>query len=184
LKLPRKLLREVHKKCKKFCLLYQEYKAMSEFTQVQSANQYPQKRTKSRRISQLTALVLAVSAGAASLLWQQDTQAHHAFAAEFDGDKPVSLKGKITRLQWTNPHSWLYLDVENDGAVTNWAVEFGAPYALIQKGLRRTDFEIGSEVIVDGYLAKNGKPVANASSVRLPNGKDFFTAADDSPAAR
>jgi len=141
--------------------------------------------SKNRRISQLTALVLAVAAGAASLTYKQDLQAHHAFSAEFDGDRPVLLEGKITRLQWTNPHSWLYLDVEgDDGAVTNWAVEFGAPYALIQKGLRRTDFEIGSEVIVDGYLAKNGRPVANASSVRLPNGKDFFTAAEDSPAAR
>src|SRR5688572_18692601 len=92
--------------------------------------------------------------------------AHHAFAAEFDREQPVELKGKVTRLQWTNPHSWLYVDVvENGGATTNWALEFGAPYSLLRMGLRRTDFPIGTEVVVKGFRAKNGKPVANASSV-------------------
>jgi hypothetical protein len=108
--------------------------------------------------------------------------AHHAFGAEFDGNKPVELHGVVTDLKWTNPHSWLYLDVTNaDGTVTHWAVEFGGPYALLQKGLRKTDFPIGSDVVVNGFLAKNGKPVANASNVVLPDGRDFYTAAEDSP---
>lgn len=131
------------------------------------------------------ALVVALATAAALSGYQYKADAHHAFSAEFDGSRPVQLEGKITRLQWTNPHSWLFIDVADEaGAVTNWAVEFGAPYSLIQRGLRRADFELGTEVVVEGYLAKSGGAVANASSVRLPNGKDFFTAAEDSPAAQ
>jgi len=108
--------------------------------------------------------------------------AHHAFAAEFDASKPVELKGTVTRLQWTNPHSWLYVDVPGPGGVvTPWAVEFGAPYSLMQKGLRKTDFPIGVEVVVKGFRAKSGKAVANASSVTLANGRGFYTGADDGP---
>jgi len=108
--------------------------------------------------------------------------AHHAFAAEFDSSKPVELKGTVTRLQWTNPHSWLYVDVPDaHGVVTSWSVEFGAPYSLMQKGLRKTDFPIGVEVVVKGFRAKSGKTVANASSVTLPNGRGFYTGADDGP---
>jgi hypothetical protein len=122
-------------------------------------------------------LAAAVLAGGS-----QRTRAHHAFAAEFDSAQPVKLTGLVTRLQWTNPHSWLYLDVtEADGKVTPWAVEFGAPYALLRRGLRRTDFPIGVSVVVTGFRAKNGKPVANASSVAFPDGRSFYTAAADSP---
>jgi hypothetical protein len=111
-------------------------------------------------------------------------QAHHAFAAEFDSSKPVELQGKVTRVKWVNPHSWLYLDVADEsGAVTEWSVEFGGPYALLQKGLRKTDFPIGAAVTVNGFLSKSGKPVVNASKVLLPDGRDFYTAADDSPGA-
>lgn len=110
--------------------------------------------------------------------------AHHAFSAEFDGDKPVELKGVVTKLQWTNPHSWLYVDVkEADGKVTPWAVEFGAPYGLLQKGLRKTDFPIGVEVTVKAFRAKSGKHVANATSVTLPDGRGFYTGAADAPGA-
>lgn len=112
------------------------------------------------------------------------TQAHHAFGAEFDSTKPIQLDGVVTDLKWTNPHSWLYLDVANaDGTLTHWAVEFGGPYALLQKGLRKTDFPIGAAVKVEGFLAKSGKPVVNASNVVLPDGRDFYTAADDAPGA-
>jgi hypothetical protein len=118
----------------------------------------------------------------AAALTAAKSAAHHAFAAEFDASKPVELRGKVTRLQWTNPHSWLYVDVPAaDGSVTAWAVEFGAPYSLMQKGLRKTDFPIGVEVIVKGFRAKSGKAVANASSVSLPNGRGFYTGADDAP---
>ncbi len=124
----------------------------------------------------LAAVLLTGAATSASLV------AHHAFAAEFDASKPVELRGTVTRLQWTNPHSWLYVDVPGaGGAITPWAVEFGAPYSLMQKGLRKTDFPIGVEVIVKGFRAKSGKAVANASSVTLPNGRGFYTGADDGP---
>ena len=132
----------------------------------------------------LRSFIPALLAGTA-LAATQSAQAHHAFGAEFDSNKPVELHGKVTDLKWTNPHSWLYLDVTgDDGKVTHWAVEFGGPYALLQKGLRKTDFPIGTDVVVNGFLAKNGKPVANASNVKLPDGRDFYTAAEDSPGAK
>jgi len=127
-------------------------------------------------------LLLATALVVAALSGPTPVTAHHAFAAEFDANKPVELKGTVTRLQWTNPHSWLYVDVPGpDGVVTPWAVEFGAPYSLMQKGLRKTDFPIGVQVTVKGFRAKSGKSVANASSVALPNGRGFYTSADDAP---
>ena len=109
-------------------------------------------------------------------------QAHHAFSAEFDVKQPVELEGVITKLQWTNPHSWVYVDVTDaSGEVTSWAVEFGSPYALLRKGLRKTDFPLGVPVSVKGYRARSGKAVANASSVLLADGRGFYTAAEDSP---
>src|SRR5690606_23772158 len=121
------------------------------------------------------------AAAAALLLGTVSASAHHAFSAEFDIDQPVELKGVVTRLEWTNPHSWLFVDVTNaDGSVTPWAVEFGAPHALMRRrGLRKTDFPVGVEVVVKGYRAKSGKPVANASTVTFPDGRDFYTADDD-----
>src|SRR6266699_7188032 len=88
--------------------------------------------------------------------------AHHAFSAEYNGDQPVTLKGTLTKLEWTNPHGWLYLDVKDDGGkVVSWAIEFGAPNALLRRGLRKTDFPEGIELIVKGYRAKNGTPTIN-----------------------
>ena len=111
--------------------------------------------------------------------------AHHAFSAEFDSSKPVELKGVVTKIQWTNPHSWIFVDVkEPNGQVTSWAIEFGSPYSLLQKGLRKTSFPIGVEVVVKGHRAKSGKTVANASSVTMPDGKGFYTGAEDSPDAQ
>ena len=108
--------------------------------------------------------------------------AHHAFSAEFDSQKPIELRGVVTKIQWTNPHSWIFVEVKDaSGSVTPWAIEFGAPYSLLQKGLRRTDFPIGVEVTVKAFRAKSGKAVANASSVQLPDGRDFYTGASDSP---
>ena len=101
--------------------------------------------------------------------------AHHSFSAEFDIEKPITLEGKLTELEWVNPHGWIHMDVESpDGTVTNWAVEMGNPTALLRRGLRRGDFPPGIEFVVEGYEAKDGSPTANAITVKFPDGRDFF----------
>ena len=102
--------------------------------------------------------------------------AHHSFAAEYDASKPITLHGKLTKLSWVNPHGWVYVDVVNpDKSVTSWAVEFGSPNALLRRGLRETDFPLGIELTINGYLAKNGKKIINGTSVKLPDGRSLFT---------
>jgi hypothetical protein len=139
------------------------------------------KRNSWRRHARLAAAAMASSA--ALVVNTTSAWAHHAFSAEFDIAEPVELKGVVTKLQWTNPHSWIYVDVTDaSGAVTTWAVEFGSPYALLRKGLRKSDFPLGVEVSVHAYRARSGKAIANASSVTLADGRGFYTAADDVPA--
>ncbi|HEX9875145.1 MAG TPA: DUF6152 family protein [Gammaproteobacteria bacterium] len=101
--------------------------------------------------------------------------AHHSFAAEFDIEKPIELRGTLTRMEWVNPHGWLYIDVENeDGTVTSWAIEAGGATQLLRRGLRRTDFPPGTGVVVNGYLARSGEPVVNGRSVTTTDGRNFF----------
>ena len=101
--------------------------------------------------------------------------AHHSFSAEFDEKKPVTLKGTITKMDWVNPHGWLYVDVkEPDGTVVNWAIEAGAPNALLKRGLRKNDFPAGIEIVITGYRAKNGTRTANGRTVTLSDGRNFF----------
>jgi hypothetical protein len=102
--------------------------------------------------------------------------AHHSFAAEFDANQPITLKGTLTKMEWINPHGWIYLDVKGpNGEVVNWAVEAGAPNALLRRGLRSTDFPVGIQIVVTGFRAKNGTPTANGRSVTLPDGREFFS---------
>lgn len=128
------------------------------------------------RVSVATAtLSLALLAPAAG--------AHHSFSAEFDETKPITLKGVLTKMDWVNPHGWIYIDVTGpDGKVVNWGIEAGAPNALLRRGLRKTDFPAGIEVTVTGFLAKNGTPTANGRTVTLPDGREFFAGSSGGPA--
>ena len=102
-------------------------------------------------------LVLAGLIGFGLAASTQTAFAHHSFSAEFDGAKPARLIGKITKVEWTNPHSYFYLDVRNSkGEIVNWACEGGGPGALSRRGWKKGDVKIGDQLIVDGYLAKDG----------------------------
>jgi uncharacterized protein DUF6152 len=95
--------------------------------------------------------------------------AHHSFAAEFDGSKKITLTGTVTKVEWTNPHVWIYLNVKDKatGQVTNWGFEMGPPHGLQRRGWRRETLKLGDEVTVDGSMAKNGAKRMNASKVTL-----------------
>jgi hypothetical protein len=98
--------------------------------------------------------------------------AHHSFAAEFDGSKAVRLQGKLTKIEWTNPHSYFYVDVaDSNGTVVNWSCEAGSPGALSRRGFKRGDIKLGDTLIVDGYLAKDGSHLIDARRVTLPDGR-------------
>jgi hypothetical protein len=102
-------------------------------------------------------------------------EAHHAFAAEFDGTKPVRLRGTLTKIEWTNPHSFFYLEVKStDGKVTTWACESSNPSALSRRGMKKGDIKYGDLLIVDGYLARSGAPLIDARRIRLPDGRTIF----------
>ena len=101
--------------------------------------------------------------------------AHHSFAAEFDGNKTVSLKGEVTKLEWANPHIWVYLDTKDAaGAVHHWQFEGGAPNSLVRSGWNRTSLKAGDQITVEGFLAKDGSNTCNAKQVRLPDGRTVF----------
>ncbi|WP_268877146.1 DUF6152 family protein [Derxia lacustris] len=129
----------------------------------------------------LTALALGLALTAAT----GTAAAHHAFSAEFDADQPIDISGVVTKAKWVNPHSWLYFDVKGpDGAETNWGVEFGAPFALQERGLTKAVLPPGTPVRVKGYRSKNGGPYGYAVTVTLQDGRSFQTGgAQDSPTA-
>ena len=105
--------------------------------------------------------------------------AHHAFAAEFDGNKPVLLKGTITKMEWVNPHAWIYVTVKKpDGTVENWMIEGGTPNTLVRRGLRKTDVQAGTEILVEGYRAKDGSTRANGKNITLPDGRQLFVGSE------
>jgi uncharacterized protein DUF6152 len=101
--------------------------------------------------------------------------AHHSFSAEFDDKKPVRLQGKVTEMEWINPHAWIHIDVAGpDGKVTNWMVECGPPGILLRRGFTKKSLEIGTEVVALGYQAKDGGFRANASSITFTDGRRVF----------
>ena len=135
--------------------------------------------------SQMKTFMAAAALSLTLLAPPMGVQAHHAFAAEFDADKPLDLTGNVTKVKWVNPHSWLYFDVKGaDGNVTNWGVEFGTPNALARKGLAKTDLPLGTQVHVKGYRSKNGGAFGYSVTLTLPDGRSFQTGgAQDTPGA-
>jgi hypothetical protein len=107
--------------------------------------------------------------------------AHHSFSATYDGNKPITLRGTVSKLGWQNPHAHIYVDVKNaDGKVVTWEVESAGPTALLKQGLRKEDF-VGAEVIIKGFLAKDGTPTVNASSFTLVESKKEFVNEQTTP---
>ena len=115
----------------------------------------------------------AVAAGI--MLLATRVSAHHSFAAEFDVQKPITLTGAVTRVDWTNPHAHFYLDVKDlSGALVNWNFELTGPNGLLRRGWTRTSLNLGDIVTVDGYLAKDGSHYVNAVTVKLSDGRKVF----------
>ena len=116
------------------------------------------------------------------VLGARSVSAHHSFSSEFNENDPVKLVGTVTKLELVNPHMWVYIDVKNaDGKVVNWAIEGGAPNAILRRGLRKEDFPLGTQVTVDGYRAKNGSNMANGRTVTFLDGRNFFLGSSGGP---
>ncbi len=124
------------------------------------------------------------AAFAAVLLFHAPLPAHHAFAAEFDGNKPIKfLDATVTRVLLINPHSFIYVDVKQpSGAIENWAIEMGSPNILLRRGLTKETLKAGTKVIVDGYQSKDGSHRANGRDLTLPDGTKLFLGSGDSGA--
>lgn len=118
---------------------------------------------------QLAVAIVALS-GLAGPLW-----AHHAFSTEFDASRPVLLRGKVSRVEFINPHSWIHIDVENeDGTVTQWMIEGGSPNALLRRGIDRNTLPIGTMIVVDGYGSRDGANKAVGVDVKHEDGRELF----------
>jgi len=126
---------------------------------------------KSRKATLLTALAGAAVVMAAGV----PVIAHHAFGAEFDPNRPVLLKGKVTKVEWVNPHAWIHLAVTKaDGTTEDWMVEGGTPNTLLRRGITRDSLKIGTEIVVDGYQSKDRSNRANGRDVTFSDGRKLF----------
>ena len=132
------------------------------------------KRTNTR-FALLTLAPGLAAASIALLAAAAPAAAHHAFSAEFDANRPLRLEGVVSRTEWINPHSWIHIDVVGeDGRVVTWAVECGAPNSLLRRGLNKNSVPAGTQLVIEGFGAKNGSNTANARDITFPDGSTFF----------
>jgi hypothetical protein len=123
----------------------------------------------------ITAAAILLAAVPAILLAAVPVWAHHAFAAEFDASKPIKFRGTVTKMEWINPHAWIHIDVKGeDGKITPWMIEAAAPNALLRRGWTKASLPAGTEILVEGYQAKDGANRANGSIITFTDGRKLF----------
>jgi hypothetical protein len=121
------------------------------------------------------AVLIAAIVGAGWLLAGIAADAHHSFSTEFDAGRPIALEGKVTKVELINPHSWIYVDVVDDqGNVSNWAIEGGSPNALVRRGVTKASVPIGSQLVIEGYQARDGSHRAVGKTLKFADGRPLF----------